>query len=174
MLHLVPSDHRPCPSCHPFSSRSLLGAYSHWLCTSLVNRLLLETLSILPNFLSVNLRESESQPQLLLASRIIFKLMSSAKRLKHKIEDIIAWSQAVFIFSLILTTHFPLRWRNLTLYKLLDLHIFCKVQGNAWMAYDGVLTSLQPPPDPQIGLKHLTFLHGTMCKFLCNGVQPLE
>ena len=61
---------------------------------------------------------------------------SSTKHPKRKIDDILAWSEAFSIFSLILATHFPWRWRDLTLYKLLILRTYRKFQGNAWLAYD--------------------------------------
>ena len=87
----------------------------------------------LAELLSVNLRESEAEPQLLFNGRIV---LSSTKRPKRKIDDILAWSEAFSIFSLILATHFPSRWRDLTLYKLLILRTYRQFQGNAWLAYD--------------------------------------
>ena len=87
----------------------------------------------LAELLSVNLRESEAEPQLLFDGRIV---LSSTKRPKRKIDDILAWSEAFSIFSLILATHFPSRWRDLTLYKLLILRTYRQFQGNAWLAYD--------------------------------------
>ena len=88
----------------------------------------------LAELLSVNFREGESEPQLLFDGRIV---LSSTKRPQRKIDDILAWSEAFSIFSLILATHFPSRWRSLTLYKLLILRTYRRqFQGNAWLAHD--------------------------------------
>ena len=89
----------------------------------------------LAELFSVNLRESESEPQLVFDGRIV---LSSTKRPKRKIDDILAWSEAFSISSLILATYFPSRWRDLTLYKLrgLILRTYRQFQGNAWLAYD--------------------------------------
>ena len=36
----------------------------------------------------------------------------------------------------ILASHYPSRWRDLTLYKLLILRTYREFQGNAWLVYD--------------------------------------
>ena len=88
----------------------------------------------LAELLSDNLKDAESEPQLLFDGRII--LTSTNKRQKTKIADITAWSEAFSIFSLILASHYPSRWRDLTLYKLLILRTYRQFQGNAWLTYD--------------------------------------
>ena len=66
----------------------------------------------LAELLSGNLKESNSEPQLLFNGRVV--LMSSTKRPMRKIADIIAWLETFSIFSLILAAHFPSRWHDLT------------------------------------------------------------
>ena len=88
----------------------------------------------LAELLSDNLRDNESEPQLLFDGRLV--LTSTSKRLKRSIDDITAWSEAFSIYSFILASHYPSRWRDLTLYKLLILRTNRQFQGNAWLAYD--------------------------------------
>ena len=52
------------------------------------------------------------------------------------IDDITSWSEAFSIYSLILASHYPSRWRDLTSYKLLILRTYRQFQGNAWLTYD--------------------------------------
>ena len=90
----------------------------------------------LAELLSDNLKDAESEPQLLFDGRIV--LTSTNKRQKTKIADITAWSEAFSIFTLILVSHYLSRWRDLTLYKLLILRTYRQFQGNAWLTYDRV------------------------------------
>ena len=135
VLHLFPLVCQPHRFRHPFSSHSLLGLDSHRFLTKIiVSQILAGKFVDLAELLSVNLRESESEPQLLFDGRIV---LSSTKRPKRKIDHILAWSEAFSIFSLILATHFPSRWRGLTFYKLLILRIYRRqFQGNTWLAHD--------------------------------------
>ena len=88
----------------------------------------------LAELLSDNLRDNETEPQLLFDGRLV--LTSTSKRPKRSIDDITAWSEAFSIYSFILASHYPSRWRDLTLYKLLILRTNRQFQGNAWLAYD--------------------------------------
>ena len=72
--------------------------------------------------------------QLLLDSRLL--LTTTSKRPKRSIDDITSWSEAFSIYSLILTSHYPSRWHDLTLYKPLILRTYHQFQGNAWLTYD--------------------------------------
>ena len=47
-----------------------------------------------------------------------------------------AWSEAFSIYALILASHYPSRWRNLTLYKLLILCTYCQFQRNTQLVYN--------------------------------------
>ena len=88
----------------------------------------------LAELLSDNLRDNEAEPQLLLDGRLV--LTATSKRPKRSIDDITSWSEAFSIYSLILASHYPSRWRDLTLYKLLILRTYRQFQGNAWLTYD--------------------------------------
>ena len=88
----------------------------------------------LAELLSDNLRDNEAEPQLLLDGRLV--LTATSKRPKRSIDDIMSWSEVFSIYSLILASHYPSRWRDLTLYKLLILRTYHQFQGNAWLTYD--------------------------------------
>ena len=82
---------------------------------NIVSQIVAGNFTDLAELLSVNLKESESEPRLLFDG--IINLTSFIKHPNRKMEDItiIAW-------SLIFETYFPSRWRdfgNLTLYRLL-------------------------------------------------------
>ena len=51
-------------------------------------------------------------------------------------EDISSWCEAFAIFTLILTSSFPHRWKDLTCYKLLILGTYRQFSGRVWLAYD--------------------------------------
>ena len=51
-------------------------------------------------------------------------------------EDILSWSEAFTIYTLVLTSYFPERWRDLTCYKLLILHTCRQFGGKVWLTYD--------------------------------------
>ena len=88
----------------------------------------------LAELLSDNLRDNEAEPQLLLDGRLV--LTTTSKRPRRSIDDIMSWSEAFSIYSLILASHYPSWWRDLTLYKLLILCTYRQFQGNAWLRYD--------------------------------------
>ena len=88
----------------------------------------------LSELLVVNLVQKEPEPQLLLDGRLV--LTSQPKQQRWRIEDIASWMKAFAIFSLILVTHFPHRWKDLMQYQLLILRTFCHFSGTAWLAYD--------------------------------------
>ena len=64
--------------------------------------------------------------------------LPSAKKQRRRIEDIVTWSEAFTIFTLILTSYFPHRWKDLTSYKLLILRTYRLFSGRVWLAYDQV------------------------------------
>ena len=65
---------------------------------------------------------SEPEPQLLFDGRLVFT--STPKNAKRRIEDIATWMEAFSVYSLVLTSHFPHRWRDLSQYKLLILRTY--------------------------------------------------
>ena len=88
----------------------------------------------LAELLSDNLRDNEAEPQPLLDGRLV--LTATSKRPKRSIDDITSWSEAFSIYSLTLASHYPPRWCDLTLHKLLILCTYRQFQGNAWLMYD--------------------------------------
>ena len=88
----------------------------------------------LSNLLAANLACSDPEPQLLLDGRLV--LTTPPKKQRRHIQDLASWTEAFTIFALILTTYFPQRWKDLTLYKLLILRIHRQFNGQVWFAYD--------------------------------------
>ena len=88
----------------------------------------------LGELLSVNIVQTEPESQAFLDGRLVF--LPSAKKQRRRIEDIMTWSEAFTIFTLILTSYFPHRWKDLTFYKLLILCKYRQFSGRVWLAYD--------------------------------------
>lgn len=88
----------------------------------------------LSDLLSVNIVQREPESQVYLDGRLV--VQPSPKRHRRKIEDIASWCEAFTIFSLIVTSSFPHRWKDLTSYKLLILRTYRHFSGRVWLAYD--------------------------------------
>ena len=88
----------------------------------------------LSELLAANLVSSETEPQLMLDGRLV--LSAPPKKPRRRIEDITTWTEAFTVLSLVLTSFFPHRWKDLTLYKLLILEISRQFSGLVWLAYD--------------------------------------
>ena len=88
----------------------------------------------LGELLSVNIVQTEPESQAFLDGRLVF--LPSAKKQRRRIEDIVTSSEAFTIFTLILTSYFPHRWKDLTSYKLLILRTYRQFSGRVWLAYD--------------------------------------
>ena len=88
----------------------------------------------LGDLLSVNIVQTEPESQAFLDGRLVF--LPSAKKQRRRIEDIVTGSEAFTIFTLILTSYFPHRWKDLTSYKLLILRTYRQFSGRVWLAYD--------------------------------------
>ena len=74
----------------------------------------------LSDLLSSNIVLSEPKPQLLFDGCLV--LTSTHKKAKQRIENIATWMEAFSVYSLVLTSHFPHQWRDLSqYYKLLIL-----------------------------------------------------
>ena len=88
----------------------------------------------LSELLAANLVSSDSEPQLMFDRRLV--LSAPPKKPRRRIEDIISWTEAFTVFSLVLTSFFPHRWKDLTLCKFLILRIARQFSGRVWLAYD--------------------------------------
>ena len=86
------------------------------------------------DLLSANIVHTEPESTVLLDGRLVFAPYT--KKNRRRIEDIGTWSEAFTIFSMILTSHFPHRWRDLMSYKLLILRTHRQYTGRVWLAYD--------------------------------------
>ena len=63
--------------------------------------------------------------------------LTAARRVnKRQITDLVGWIEAFSIYTLILTSYFPHRWRDLTAYKLLIIRTYRQFAGRAWLNYD--------------------------------------
>ena len=88
----------------------------------------------LSKLLPANLQLKEPEPQLMLDGRLV--LTSQPKKPRCRIDDIATWSEAFAIFSLILVTHFPHRWKDSMQYQLLILRTHQHFTGQVWLTYD--------------------------------------
>ena len=88
----------------------------------------------LSDLLSANISQAEPEGQVLLDGRLVFT--PSTKKQRRRVEDIVTWSEAFSIYSMIVTSHFPHRWQDLTQYKLLILRTYRQFNGRVWLAYD--------------------------------------
>ena len=75
-----------------------------------------------------------TEPQLLLDGRLV--LTGAARKPRKEIRDILSWVEAFTVFSVILGSHSPHRWRDLASYKLLILRTYRQFSGSAWCDYD--------------------------------------
>ena len=100
----------------------------------LVSQILRGTFVDLSDLLSANLVSSDPEPHLMLDGRLV--LTAPPKKQRRQIEGITSWTEAFKVFSLVLTSSFPQRWKDLTLYKLLILRIHRQFNGRVWLAYD--------------------------------------
>ena len=70
----------------------------------------------LSELLAANLVSSENEPQLMLDGCLV--LSAPPKKPRRRIEDITTWTEAFTVYSLVLSSFFPHRWKDFTLYKL--------------------------------------------------------
>ena len=87
----------------------------------------------LADLLTVNLRAGDQEPQTFLEGKL---LVSNVKRRQVEIKDILTWTEAFTIFQLVLCASHPLRWLDLTRYKLLIIQTARQYPGLAWLEYD--------------------------------------
>ena len=88
----------------------------------------------LHDLLSTNLVLNEPEPQLLFNGWLV--LTSTPKKPKRRVDDITSWLEAFSIYCLILSSHFPHRWKDLMQYQLLILRTHRQFTGQVWLAYD--------------------------------------
>ena len=86
----------------------------------------------LSELLAANLVSSNTEPQLMLDGRLV--LSAPPKKPCRRIEDITTWTETFTVFSLVLTSFYPHRWKDLTLYRLLILWIYRQFSGRVWHA----------------------------------------
>lgn len=102
----------------------------------LVNQIVAGKYIDLSKLLAANLVHAETEPQLLFNGHLV--LTTPPRKQRRRIEDICSWMEAFTIFSLVLMSVFPLRWKDLTMYmyKLLILRTHRHFSGRVWLAYD--------------------------------------
>ena len=88
----------------------------------------------LSELLAANLVSTEAEPQVMLDGRLV--LSAPPKKPCWRIEDITTWTEAFTVHSLVLSSFFPHRWKDLSMYKLLILRIARQFSGRVWLAYD--------------------------------------
>ena len=86
------------------------------------------------DLLSANFNSYETEPQLLFDGRLV--LAPAPKKPRRQITDIVQWMEAFTIYSSVLISHFPQRWKDLNQYKLLILRTFRQYLGRVWHSYD--------------------------------------
>ena len=87
----------------------------------------------LHKLLSTNLVLNEPEPQLLFDGRLALTL--TPKKPKQHVDDITSWLEAFSIYCLILSSHFPHRWKDLMQYQLLILRTHRQFAGRVWLGY---------------------------------------
>ena len=88
----------------------------------------------LADLLSENLVNAEPEPQVMFDGRLV--LAAPPKKPRRQLMDIAQWVEAFTIFTAIIVSHFPRRWKDLLQYKLLILRTHRQYFGRVWYAYD--------------------------------------
>ena len=86
------------------------------------------------DLLSANLLQNEPEPQLSLDGRVVLTTTP-----RHNNRHVESWMEAFSIYSVILASHFPHHWRDLSQYKLLILRTYRQFSGKVWLVYDRAL-----------------------------------
>ena len=89
----------------------------------------------LDKLLSTKIVLMESKAQVLFDGHLV--LTSGPKKFKRPIEDIASWVEVFSTFTLVLTSYFPHRWKDLCQYQLLILQTHSQFAGRAWLSYNG-------------------------------------
>ena len=88
----------------------------------------------LSDLLTVNIAQHEPESHVYLDGRLV--VTPAPKKQRCKVDDIATWSEAFAIFTLLVTSYFPHRWKDLMCYKLLILRTYHHFSGHVWLAYD--------------------------------------
>ena len=81
-----------------------------------------------------NARPDNHELQLFFVGRLA---LAAPRRVnKRQITDLVDWIEALSIYTLILISYFPHRWRDLTAYKLLIIRTYRQFAGRAWLNND--------------------------------------
>ena len=88
----------------------------------------------LVDLLSTNAQQPDPEPQLLFDGRVV--LTPAPRRNRRQLDDILSWVEAFSVFEMVLVSHFPLRWRDLAMYKLLIVRTYRQFGGKVWLNYD--------------------------------------
>jgi hypothetical protein len=119
------------PLCQPF----IVGPGYSPIPAKLVTQIVAGKFVDLNELLPANLTpSSESEPQVWFDGRMLFT--NPPKKPKRGFEDIVSWTEAFSVYSLVLASRIPERWRDLLLYKLLIMRTYRQFSGRAWLAYD--------------------------------------
>ena len=78
--------------------------------------------------------KNEPKPQLWFDGQLV--LTCTPKKLKWRVDNITSWLEAFSVHCLILSSHFPHRWKDLLHYRLLILQAPCLFAGQVWLVYD--------------------------------------
>ena len=99
-----------------------------------VNQILAGKYIDLGDLLSANILEKEPEWQVYFGGNLV--ITPSAKKHCRKVDDIVSWSEAFSVFTLILTSYFPHSWKDLMCYKLLILQKHRHLSGRVWRSKD--------------------------------------
>lgn len=100
----------------------------------LVQRIINGKFIDLSELLADNLVEAERDPLIFFDGKLT---VTAPKKHSHRqIEDIVAWIEAFSIYSLIICSYTPHRWRDLTDYKLLIIRTQRQFHNRVWLQYD--------------------------------------
>lgn len=123
---------------------------------TLVNQIVSGKYVDLCDLLSRNLASVQPEQQVLFDGRMVLSVGP-----KKTIEDIVSWIEAFTVYSFVLTSYFPHRWKDLAQYKLRILSIYQKCSSFEWLAYDRLFREHAAATNlsdwSQINVEHLNF-----------------
>ena len=77
-----------------------------------------------------------NKPELQLRFDSCLVMTSTPKKGRRHMEDIATHMEVFSIYPLVLTSHFPHQWKDLSQYKLLILRTYQQFSNPVWLAYD--------------------------------------
>ena len=155
-LPVVSSDTTSLPSGPILHQSFFFGQDIPPIPATLVNQIVSGKYVDLCDLLARNLTYVEPEPQVLLDGRMVL-----SARPKKTIEDIVSWIEAFTVYSFVLTSYFPRRWKDLAQYKLRILSIYQKCSSFEWLTYDRLFREHAAATNlsdwSQINVEHLNF-----------------